>query len=55
MLQRGLLKKWEQRGRLRQAIRNPDGPFNEQIYSKPLADHHEGFDLMKQINRRKRI
>ena len=42
-------------GRLRQRRRNADGTFEEQVYSKRLADHREGFDFMEQVNREDRI
>ncbi len=31
---------------LRQRRRQPDGTFEEQNYTKPLANHREGFDWM---------
>jgi acetate kinase len=42
-------------GRLRQRRRKADGTFDEQIHSKRLSDHREGFELMAQVNREDRI
>jgi acetate kinase len=42
-------------GRLRQRRLKEDGSYEEQRYSKPLADHHEGFEFMAQVNRDHRI
>ena len=42
-------------GRLRQRRLKEDGTYEEQSYSKPLADHHEGFEFMAQVNRDHRI
>jgi acetate kinase len=42
-------------GRLRQKKRKDDGTFEEQVYSKPLADHKDGFDFMAYVNREHRI
>jgi acetate kinase len=41
--------------RLRQARRKEDGTFDEQVYSKQLVDHREGFEFMAQVNREHRI
>jgi acetate kinase len=35
---------------LRQRRRQPDGTFEEQNYTKPLANHREGFDWMASVN-----
>ncbi len=42
-------------GRLQQRRHNADGTFDEQIYSKRLADHREGFDFIVHMNRENRI
>ena len=56
MLASGLVEKiGSGEGRLRQKKRNVDGTFEEQVYSKPLADHKEGFDFMAYVNREHRI
>ncbi len=41
--------------RLRQGRRKEDGTFDEQVYSKRLADHRDGFDFMAHVNREHRI
>ena len=52
MLATGLIEKiGSSEGRLRQRRRKADGTFEEQVYSKPLADHREGFDFMAHVNR----
>ena len=33
----------------------PTGRFDEQVYSKPLADHRDGFEFMADVNREDRI
>ncbi len=38
-------------GHLLQRRRRPDGTFEEQNYTKPLANHREGFELMASVNR----
>ena len=38
-----------------QRLRQPDGTFDEQNYTKPLANHREGFDLLASVNQRDRI
>ncbi len=40
---------------LRQGRRKANGTFEEQVYSKRLADHREGFEFMAQVNREHRI
>jgi len=56
VLARGLIEKiGSADGHLRQQRRKEDGTFEEQSYTKPLADHHEGFEFMAQVNRRHRI
>jgi len=42
-------------GRMRQSRRQADGTFVEQVYAKPLADHHEAFLFMVEMNRENRI
>ncbi|SEM14267.1 acetate kinase [Syntrophus gentianae] len=42
-------------GCLRQLRRSKDGTFDEQIYSKRLADHQDGFDFMVHMNRENQI
>ena len=42
-------------GHLKQRRRKEDGTFEEQSFTKPLADHHEGFEFMAQVNRDHRI
>jgi acetate kinase len=42
-------------GRLRQRMRCADGTFEEQVYSKPLKNHRDGFELMAYVNRDNRI
>jgi acetate kinase len=42
-------------GHLRQRRLKEDGTYEEQTFSKPLADHHEGFEFMAQVNREHRI
>jgi acetate kinase len=52
MLAAGLIEKiGGSEGRLRQRSRKEDGAFEERVYSKPLADHREGFDFMADVNR----
>ena len=56
MLATGLIEKiGGSEGRLRQRRRKADGTFEEQVYSKRLADHGEGFDFMAHVNREHRI
>jgi len=38
-----------------QRRRKADGTFEEQSYTKPLADHREGFDFIASVNLRDRI
>ena len=42
-------------GRMRQSRLQADGTFVEQVYTKPLADHHEAFLFMVDMNRENRI
>jgi acetate kinase len=42
-------------GRLRQRKLKVDGTFDEQIHTKPLANHREAFDLMASVNQHDRI
>src|SRR5512138_2160169 len=42
-------------GRMRQSRLQADGTFVEQVYAKPLADHHEAFLFMVDMNRENRI
>jgi acetate kinase len=42
-------------GRMRQSRLQADGTFVEQIFTKPLADHHEAFLFMVDMNRENRI
>src|SRR5208337_128347 len=56
MLATGLIEKIGGcESRLRQRRGKTDGTFDEQVFSKPLADHREGFDLMARVNREHRI
>jgi acetate kinase len=56
MLATGLVEKiGSSESRLRQRRLNADGTFDEQVYSKRLADHREGFDFMAYANRENRI
>jgi acetate kinase len=56
MLATGLVEKiGSSEGRLRQRRRNADGSFDEQVHSKPLADHREAFEFMAHVNRENRI
>ena len=56
MLATGLIEKiGSSDGRLSQRKRNADGTFVEQIHSKRLTNHREGFDFMAQVNREDRI
>ena len=56
MLASGLVEKiGSADGRLRQKMRKDDGAFEEQVFSKPLADHRDGFDFMAYVNREHRI
>jgi len=56
MLATGLIEKiGGSEGRLLQRRPNADGTFDEQIHSKRLSDHREGFDFMAQVNREDRI
>jgi len=56
MLATGLVEKiGSSDGRLRQRRRNADGTFAEMVYTKPLADHRDGFEFMVQMNRENRI
>jgi acetate kinase len=56
MLATGLIEKiGGSESSLRQRKRNPDGTFDNQVYSRSLADHREGFDFMAQVNREDRI
>ena len=40
---------------MRQSRLQADGTFVEQVYTKPLADHHEAFRFMTDMNRENRI
>ncbi|ABQ26831.1 acetate kinase [Geotalea uraniireducens] len=42
-------------GRMRQSRLQADGTFVEQVHMKPLADHHEAFNFMVDMNRENRI
>jgi len=42
-------------GRMRQSRLQADGTFLEQVYTRPLADHHEAFLFMVEMNRENRI
>ena len=42
-------------GRLRQSRLEADGTFVEKVHAKPLADHHEAFNFMVDMNRENRI
>jgi acetate kinase len=56
MLATGLIEKiGSAESRLRQRRRNADGTFDEQVHSKELADHREGFDFMAHVNGADRI
>ncbi len=56
MLATGLIEKiGSADGHLRQRRLKTDGTFDEQNYTKPLADHREGFDLMASVNKDDRI
>lgn len=56
MLAAGLIENIGGReGHLRQRKCKADGTIEEQNYVKPLADHHEGFEFMAQVNRKDRI
>src|SRR5208283_5567870 len=45
----------DSKSRLRQRMRKADGAFEEQVYSRRLADHRDGFDFMAHVNREHRI
>ncbi len=56
MLATGLVEKiGSVDGRLRQRKRKTDGSYEDQSFSKPLADHREGFAFMGEVNRKDRI
>jgi len=56
MIATGLVEKiGSPEGRLRQRRQNADGTFDEQVYSKRLADHRDGFEFMVHMNRENRI
>jgi acetate kinase len=56
MLATGLIEKiGSSEGRLRQRRRNADGNFDEQVHSKPFADHRDAFEFMAHVNRQNRI
>ncbi len=56
MLATGLIEKiGDSESRLRQRMRKADGTFEEQVYSRRLAEHRDGFDFMAQVNREDRI
>ena len=56
VLARGLIEKiGSADGHLRQERRREDGTFEEQSYTKPLPDHHAGFEFMAEVNRGHRI
>lgn len=56
MLAEGLIEKiGSADGRLRQRRLKADGTFDEQIHTKPLANHREAFDLMASVNQHDRI
>ncbi len=42
-------------GHLRQRRLRPDGTFEVESLSRPLANHHEGFEFMADVNREHRI
>jgi acetate kinase len=41
--------------RMRQSRLMPDGTFQEKVHARPLADHHEAFQFMVDMNREHRI
>jgi len=56
MLASGLVEKIGGRdSRLRQRKRKADGTFEEQSFTKALADHREGFAFMEEVNQKERI
>ncbi len=56
MLAAGLIEKIGSKdSHLRQKKHNPDGTVNEEVYSKPLADHREAFNFMARVNHEHRI
>jgi acetate kinase len=56
MLASGLIEKiGGADGRLKQRRLRADGAFDEQIHTKPLANHREAFDLMASVNQHDRI
>jgi acetate kinase len=56
MVATGLIEKiGGEDGRLRQRRLMADGTFDEQIHTKPLANHREAFDLLVSVNQRNQI
>jgi acetate kinase len=56
MLATGLVERiGSTEGRLRQKRRKDDGTFEEQVYSKSLTSHKDGFDFMANVNQESRI
>jgi acetate kinase len=56
MLATGLIEKiGSADSRLRQRRLQADGTFDEQIHTKPLANHREAFDLMENVNKHDQI
>jgi len=52
MVATGLIEKiGSGESRLRQRRIKPDGSFEEQVYSRHVSDHKEGFGLMEEVNR----
>jgi len=56
MVATGLIEKiGSSEGRLRQRRVKVDGSFEEQVHTKPLADHRAGFEFMESVNQQDRI
>jgi acetate kinase len=56
MIATGLIEKiGSADSRLRLRRQKADGTFNEQIHTRPLANHREAFDLMASVNQHDRI
>lgn len=56
MLAAGLIERiGDPESSLRQRRLNSEGGFDEEVRSKPLMDHRDGFDLMAAVNREHRI
>jgi acetate kinase len=56
LLATGLVERiGSEEGRLRQRRRNEDGTFDEQVHSRYVSDHREGFDFMARVNCEDRI